>query len=109
MLWLPSSRRLYPHSSLTWQFPVSVIGSKVGDAYRKLRNTARYLIGNLHDFDPAVNAVPYDELPRLDKYMLGRLASLLQEVEDAYETYQFSRASQALQVQDSTSPRPVSP
>ena len=70
---------------------------QVGDSYRKLRNTARYLIGNLHDFDPSKDAVPYDTLPRLDKYILGRLSLMVQEVEDAYDSYQFSRASQALQ------------
>ena len=70
---------------------------QVADAYRKLRNTARYLIGNLHDFDPTQDAVPYDDLPRLDKYVLGRLAATLQEVEEAYDAFQFSRASQALQ------------
>ncbi len=70
---------------------------QVADAYRKLRNTARYLIGNLHDFDPARDAVPYERLPRLDKYILGRLAATLQEVEEAYDAFQFSRASQALQ------------
>jgi isoleucyl-tRNA synthetase len=71
---------------------------QVSDSYRKLRNTARYLIGNLHDFEPATHAVPYERLPRLDKYMLGRLSSLLKEVEEAYEQFQFNRASQALQV-----------
>ncbi len=70
---------------------------QVADSYRKLRNTARYLIGNLHDFDPATNSVAYEDLPRLDKYILGRMSAMVQEVEEAYDTFQFSRASQALQ------------
>lgn len=70
------------------------------ESYRKLRNTARYLIGNLADFVPAGNegstAVPYDELPSLDKWMLGRLSAVLQEVDDAMDSFQFQRAIQEL-------------
>jgi isoleucyl-tRNA synthetase len=68
------------------------------ESYRKLRNTARYLIGNLHDFAPEgsdnSNAVPYDKLPSLDKWMLGRLSSVLNAVNDAMDSYQFQRAVQ---------------
>ena len=49
---------------------------QTADAYRKLRNTARYMLGNLHDYDPEQHAVPYEELPELDRYMLGRLAEV---------------------------------
>jgi isoleucyl-tRNA synthetase len=69
------------------------------ESYRKLRNTARYLIGNLADFVPegeGSNAVPYDELPSLDKWMLGRLSSTLKEVDEAMNEYQFQRAIQEL-------------
>ena len=41
------------------------------EAYRKMRNTARFLLGNLHDFDPAVDAVPLADLPELDVYVLA--------------------------------------
>lgn len=41
--------------------------------------------------------MPYEQLPRLDKYILGRLAALMVEVEEAYDTFQFYKASQALQ------------
>jgi len=64
--------------------------------YRKFRNTARYLLGNLADYDPAVDAVPYDDLPSLDKYLLGRLSATLAEVTEAFDDYQFYRATQAL-------------
>lgn len=70
------------------------------ESYRKLRNTARYLIGNLADFKPSgsedSNAVEYDNLPSLDKWMLGRLSSVLKEVDTAIDEYQFNRASQEL-------------
>ena len=70
------------------------------ESYRKLRNTARYMIGNLADFKPlgtdGSNAVPYDELPSMDKWMLGRLSSVLKEVDSAIDEYQFNRASQEL-------------
>jgi isoleucyl-tRNA synthetase len=70
------------------------------ESYRKLRNTARYMIGNLADFvpegQPDSNAVPYDELPSLDKWMLGRLSAVLREVDEAMDTFQFQRATQEL-------------
>jgi isoleucyl-tRNA synthetase len=70
------------------------------ESYRKLRNTARYLIGNLADFTPEgqpdSNAVPYDELPSLDKWMLGRLSAVLKEVDEAMDEFQFQRAVQEL-------------
>ena len=66
------------------------------ESYRKLRNTARYLIGNLDDFDPEKDSVPYEELPSMDKWMLGTLSAVLKEVDDAMSQYQFSRATQEL-------------
>jgi isoleucyl-tRNA synthetase len=66
------------------------------ESYRKLRNTARYLIGNLYDFDPEKDAVPYEDLPSMDKWMLGTLSAVLTEVDDAMSQYQFSRATQEL-------------
>ena len=70
------------------------------ESYRKLRNTARYLIGNLADFVPAgqegSTAVAYDELPSLDKWMLGRLSAVLNEADEAMDAYQFQRAIQEI-------------
>jgi len=62
------------------------------ESYRKLRNTARFLLGNLHDFEPQSHTVPFDELPQIDRHMLGLLSQLLTEVKAAYSEYQFSRA-----------------
>jgi len=69
---------------------------QVFESYRRIRNTARYLVGNLNDFDEAVHAVPYDDLPSIDKYMLGRYSEVAAEVKAAFENYQFFRAAQAL-------------
>ena len=66
------------------------------ESYRKLRNTARYLIGNLFDYVPESSAVPYEELPSLDKWMLGQLSATLKEVDEALDEYQFNRATQEL-------------
>lgn len=61
-----------------------------------MRNTARYLLGSLSDFDPATDSVPYDQLPSIDKYILSRLTQTAAEVERAYDDYQFYLANQAL-------------
>eukprot|EP00578_Thalassiosira_sp_NH16_P010339 CAMPEP_0181104772 /NCGR_PEP_ID=MMETSP1071-20121207/15612_1 /TAXON_ID=35127 /ORGANISM="Thalassiosira sp., Strain NH16" /LENGTH=1088 /DNA_ID=CAMNT_0023188005 /DNA_START=250 /DNA_END=3516 /DNA_ORIENTATION=+ len=66
------------------------------ESYRKLRNTARYLIGNLADYDPSTDAVPYNDLPSMDKWMLGTLSKTLTEVDDAFSKYQFGRATNEL-------------
>jgi len=70
------------------------------ESYRKLRNTARYLIGNLADFKPLgtddSNAVPYDDLPSMDRWMLGRLSSVLREIDNAGDEYEFGRATNEL-------------
>ena len=68
------------------------------EAYRKLRNTARYMLGNLHDFNPSEHAVPYDELPALDRYTLGLVTEAVAEAKAGYDEFQFARALGALQV-----------
>jgi len=69
---------------------------QVFDAYRKLRNTARFLIGNIHDFDKEQDGVAYEDLPEVDKWVLGKTASLIRRVREAYESYQFYRVTQEL-------------
>lgn len=66
------------------------------DTYRKLRNTVRYALGNLYDYDPAVHKVPTKDLAEMDKYMLGRLNSMIGEVRAGYEEFNFRRAMRAL-------------
>ena len=68
--------------------------NQVADVYRKLRFTLRFLLGNVHDFDPAVNAVPYDALPATDRFMLATFGNLLTTLSASYENYQFYRVYQ---------------
>lgn len=70
--------------------------SRVGDNYRKLRNTLRFLLGNLHDFTPATDAVPFLKLEPLDQYILTRTAQLDAKIRKAYDDFEFHRAYQAL-------------
>ena len=62
---------------------------QVSETYRKLRNTARFLLSNLNDFDPAKDALPYAELSELDKWMMHRLQVLIDRVITAYDNYEF--------------------
>jgi isoleucyl-tRNA synthetase len=70
------------------------------ESYRKLRNTARYLIGNLADFVPEgrekSTAVSYEDLPSMDRWMLGQLSSVLKTVDEAIDQFQFQRAIQEI-------------
>ena len=62
---------------------------QLSDVYRKIRNTFRYLLGNLADFDPSKDAVAYQDMTELDKWALLRMEQVFEEVTDAYENYQF--------------------
>lgn len=70
---------------------------QLADVYRKIRNTARFLLGNLHDFNPQQDAIPYAQLPALDRYMLHRLHEVFSEVTAAFDSYQFYRFFQTIQ------------
>ena len=61
--------------------------------YRKIRNTFRFLLGNLDDFKPSENAVAVAELREVDRYMLVKLNDLIKE---AYETYDFAAVYHAI-------------
>lgn len=74
-----------------------VILKQLAEVYRKIRNTARYLMGNLHDFDPARHTVAYAELSELDRYALHRLQEIVAEVTDAFERFEFARFYQLIQ------------
>ncbi|DBA71778.1 TPA: hypothetical protein ACH3X2_011042 [Trebouxia sp. C0005] len=71
--------------------------SQVSDVYRKIRLTIRFLLGNVHDFDPSQHAVPYSQLPLTDRYLLARFAHLLHDAQTSYSLYQFARVYQSLQ------------
>ncbi|QCS50290.1 isoleucine--tRNA ligase [Picosynechococcus sp. PCC 11901] len=70
---------------------------QLADVYRKIRNTARFLLGNIHDFDPAKDAVPYADLPELDKYILHQTHNVFTEVTEAFEEFQFFKFFQKVQ------------
>ncbi len=74
----------------------SILG-QLSDVYRKVRNTARYLLGNLHDFTPLSDSIPVEELPLLDKWMLQRTAEVIDQITDAFDKYEFFRFFQILQ------------
>jgi isoleucyl-tRNA synthetase len=66
------------------------------ETYRKLRNTMRWMLGTLHHFDEAKRVADVSSMPALERYMLHRLVTLGREVEEAYTTYQYRRAVNAL-------------
>jgi len=71
--------------------------AQLADVYRRLRNTARYMLGNLHDFNPATDSVPYEKLSKLDKYILHRLQFVVSEVTEDFDNYEFFKYYQLLQ------------
>ena len=70
--------------------------SQVSETYRKIRNTLRFLIANTSDFNPAEDAVAYDELRSVDKYMTIRFNQLVKTIRDAYENFEFLTIYKAL-------------
>ncbi len=69
---------------------------RVADNYRKNRNTFRFLLGNLNGFNPATDAVPFDQLEPLDKYILARTRDVTEKVLRFYEGFEFHRVYMAL-------------
>ncbi|MFM7366385.1 MAG: class I tRNA ligase family protein, partial [Sphaerospermopsis kisseleviana] len=70
---------------------------QLADVRNKIRNTARFLLGSLHDFDPQKDAVDFEELPDLDRYMLHRIREVFNEVTTAFDNFQFFRFFQTVQ------------
>ncbi|MFH0763758.1 MAG: isoleucine--tRNA ligase [Candidatus Omnitrophota bacterium] len=64
---------------------------RLSDAYRKIRNTCKYLLSNLYDFDPAKDRVPYDRMLEIDRWILSRFAGLTKESERNYEAFAFHK------------------
>ncbi|KAA6452938.1 isoleucine--tRNA ligase [Bacillus swezeyi] len=80
-------------ASVDYQADVRVsdaILKQVAEVYRKIRNTFRFLHGNIADFDPAKDAVAAEELREVDQYILIKLNSLIEKVNKAYEEYDFA-------------------
>lgn len=69
--------------------------TRATDAYRRIRNTFRFILGNLSDFDPATDRVEYSRMLELDRYALHLLRELVEQVTRAYDEYEFHRVYQA--------------
>ena len=67
---------------------------RTSDGYRRLRNTARFLLSSINDFNPAQDLVATEDLLALDRWLLDRAFALQEEVKAAYETYQFQQIFQ---------------
>ncbi len=79
-------------SSADYRNDISVstnIIKQSSEAYRKIRNTCRFILGNLFDFDPQKDTVPYEKLTELDKWALLKLEKVVQRVTKAYADYEF--------------------
>ena len=62
---------------------------QVSEAYRRIRNTARYILGNVHDFNPATDSVADHDLLEIDRWALSRLEGLVNRVLKSYDAYEF--------------------
>lgn len=67
----------------------NTITQQLSEAYRKIRNTIRYLLGNINDFDPAANSVAYEQLPEIDQWGLSQLEQLKSKITRAYDEFEF--------------------
>src|SRR5690625_5414428 len=80
-------------ASVDYQADVRIsheILKQVAENYRKVRNTFRFLLGNLNDFDPKVDTVNEDQLEEIDLYMLYRLQTLIKKVRTSFDAYDFA-------------------
>ena len=69
---------------------------RLTDSYRKIRNTFRYLLGNLYDFDPTRNMLAYNQLLDLDRWALGRLYATMVGLKAAFEHYEFAKVTKSI-------------
>ncbi|SFL59272.1 isoleucine--tRNA ligase [Salibacterium qingdaonense] len=86
-------------ASVDYQADVRIsdeILKQVAEVYRKMRNTFRFLLGNLQDFDPGANRVPEEELSELDRYMKLRLNDLVEKTKRGYDQYEFAHVYHTL-------------
>src|SRR5699024_8787599 len=80
-------------SSVDYQGDVRIsdeILRQVSESYRKIRNTFRFMLGNIADFDPAVDRVALEDLEEVDRYMYYRLQGQIDAVRASYEKFEFS-------------------
>ena len=72
------------------------IFGQVGEGYRRLRNTFRFMLANLYDFDPTKDLVKREEMEEIDRWVLHRLAEVVKRVTQAYEDFEFHRVYYSL-------------
>src|SRR5699024_6623771 len=80
-------------ASVDYQADVRIsheILKQVSETYRKIRNTFRFMLANISDFDPVTDRVPEEEMEEVDRYMLYRLQELIDDVHENYEKYEYS-------------------
>ena len=81
-------------SSVNYQEDIRCNDEIIGrtqDAYRKIRNTLRYMLGNIDDFDPNRQAIAYDDMLQIDRWAMQQLQKLIADVTQAYESFVFHR------------------
>ncbi|WP_117169784.1 isoleucine--tRNA ligase [Paraliobacillus sediminis] len=86
-------------ASVDYQADVRIsdeIIKQASEGYRKIRNTFRFMLGNIADFDPAIHTIKDEDLQEVDQYMQVRLQSLIKKVTKSYEEYDFSSVNQAI-------------
>ncbi|MBQ3553766.1 MAG: isoleucine--tRNA ligase [Clostridia bacterium] len=69
---------------------------QTSEAYRKIRNTARYILGNIHDFNPDTDMVKKEDMPEIDRFAMLRLSKLIEKVTEGYRAYEFHTAYHAI-------------
>ncbi|MEQ9618665.1 MAG: isoleucine--tRNA ligase [Deltaproteobacteria bacterium] len=91
--WWVSSLKYTNDIKVDWEF-----FKVAGDEYRKVRNTIRFLLGNISDFDPEKDSVEFSEQDRysLDAWAMGELSKFISETNDAYSYFQYKRASELI-------------
>ncbi|MBF0235181.1 MAG: class I tRNA ligase family protein, partial [Desulfamplus sp.] len=70
--------------------------TQLSDAYRRIRNTCRFMLGNLFDFNPATDIRPFKGMSDMDRFMLHKLGSVLDKCIKAYDTYEFHTVYHAM-------------
>ena len=79
-------------SSVAYQSDVAISKNllrQVGEAYRKIRNTFRFLLANIFDFDPNKDSIPLDKLGKVDSFIVAKLNSVINDCHKAYQEYRF--------------------
>jgi len=70
---------------------------RVGESYRRVRNTCKYILGNLKDFNPEIHSMPYENLLELDKWALSKLSNFMNLAQSAFENFEYHKLYHGLQ------------